>query len=401
MKDRKKIQELIKEHKFKNFEDIKQYLKGVSKDIIETMLESELTEHLGYEKHNYQQKKTNNSRNGYSSKNLKSDYGKIPINIPRDRKAEFDPLIVAKGQRILEGMEEKIIRMYSHGMSERDIVSFIEDTYGASFSPQSISNIIAKVTEKVRLWLNRPLERKYAIVFLDATFYNVRVDGVVKNISIYSMIGIDLSGKKDVIGLWMAETESAKYWMRLLNDLKTRGVEDIFIFSVDNLKGFSEAIKAIYPKADIQKCIVHQVRNSLRYVSYKHRKDLANDMKAIYKAVDEKQAKIALGALSEHWDEVYPYISKSWKDNWAELITFFKYPKEIRTVIYTTNAIENYHRSLRKVTKSKTIFPNEDALMRILFLATENATRKWTSTIRNWGMIYSQLRIIFEKRMEE
>jgi transposase-like protein len=298
-------------------------------------------------------------------------------------------------------MEEKIIRMYSHGMSERDIVSFIEDTYGASFSPQSISNIIAKVTEKVRLWLNRPLERKYAIVFLDATFYNVRVDGVVKNISIYSMIGIDLSGKKDVIGLWMSETESAKYWMRLLNDLKTRGVEDIFIFSVDNLKGFSEAIKAIYPKADIQKCIVHQVRNSLRYVSYKHRKDLANDIKAIYKAIDEKQAKIALGALSEHWDEVYPYISKSWEDNWAELITFFKYPKEIRTVIYTTNAIENYHRSLRKVTKSKTIFPNEDALMRILFLATENATRKWTSTIRNWGMIYSQLRIIFDNRMED
>lgn len=401
MKDQKKIQELIKEQNFKSFADVKKYLKEFTKEIIETMLHEEMTDHLGYEKHDYNNKKTDNTRNGYSNKTIKSDYGEIPLKIPRDRKAEFDPVVVARGQRILEGMEDKIIRMYSHGMSERDIASFIEDTYGASFSPQSISNVISKVTALVNQWLNRPLKKVYAIVFLDATFYNVRVEGVVKNVSIYSIIGIDLEGKKDVLGLWMSETESSKYWMRLLNDLKTRGVEDILICCVDNLRGFSEAIKAIFPEADIQKCIVHQVRNSLRFVSYKHRKELANDMKAIYKSTDEKQARIALDCLTERWDNTYPYISKSWQDNWSELITFFKYPAEIRTVIYTTNAIENYHRSLRKVTKAKTIFPNEDALMRILYLATENATKRWTSSIKNWGMIYSQLRIIFDKRIDK
>jgi putative transposase len=401
MQDKKKIQELVKKKNFKDLKDVNQYLKQFSREIIETMLENEMTEHLGYEKHDYQSKRTDNARNSFSGKTLKSDFGEIPVQIPRDRKAEFDPIVVAKGQRILEGIEEKIIRMYSHGMTERDIAGFIQDTYGASFSAQTISNIIAKVSSLVNQWLTRPLQKVYAVVFLDATFYNVRVNGVVKNVSIYSMIGIDMEGMKDVLGLWMAETESAKYWLNLLNDLKTREVEDILICAVDNLKGFSEAIKASFPNADIQKCIIHQVRNSLRFVSYKHRKELANDMKAIYKATDEKQAKLALDILSENWDSTYPYISKSWRDNWSELITFFKYPVEIRNVIYTTNAIENYHRSLRKVTKSKTIFPNEAALMRILYLATMNATKKWTSTIQNWGIIYSQLRIIFDKRIDE
>lgn len=401
MLDDKKIQELIKEHKLKDMGDVNSLLKQFSKQLLENMLESELTDHLGYAKHNTSNKKDSNSRNGHSKKRVKSDFGEIDLKIPRDRSDDFSPIIVKKGQRTISGLDEKVLMMYSRGMSERDIADFIEETYNYKLSAQTISNIISDVSEEVSTWQNRPLQPFYVALFLDAIVYKVKQDGIIKNMAVYSMIGVDLSGSREVLGLWAGKNESSKYWLKLLNEIKSRGVEDVLVVCVDGLKGFSEAIAAVYPDADVQRCIVHQVRNSLRFVSWKDRKELAGDLKQVYRSNSEESARIELDNFSDKWDDKYEYISKSWRDNWTELMSFFQYPTEIRRIIYTTNSIENFHRSLRKITKSKPVFPNDRSLMRLLYLITNNVTKKWTQKIRNWGMIYSQLRITFDDRIEK
>lgn len=394
-----KIKRLIAEKKLNTIDDVNKLLRGFSKQLLETMLEGELTDHLGYEKHDYANKTTTNSRNGHSSKKVRSDFGEIGINVPRDRKDNFEPVVVKKGSKSLGGLEEKIILMYSRGMSERDISHFIEETYNYTLSAQSISNTISQISEDVNQWQNRPLNPFYVALFLYAIVYKVKRDGVIKNIAVYSILGIDLEGKKDILGLWAGKNESSKYWLRLLNELKSRGVEDILICCVDGLNGFPEAINTVFPDTDVQQCIVHQIRNSLKFVSYKDRKAIALDLKRVYKAHSVESAEVELDNFSEIWDEKYPYISKSWRDHWTELMSYYKYPNEIRKVIYTTNSIESFHRSLRKITKSKPVFPSDNSLMKLLYLITNNVTKKWTMPIRNWGMIYSQLSIMFEERL--
>jgi len=400
MLDDKKIKQLIKENKLKNLDDVNSLLKGFSKRLVETMLESELTDHLGYEKHAATGKKTDNSRNGHSPKQLNSEFGQIGIEVPRDRKALFSPIIVPKGSRNLGSIEEKVLMMYSRGMSERDIADYFTEIYNYKLSAQSVSNLISRITEDVTNWQNRPLQPIYAIVFLDAIVYKIKRDSIIKNVAVYSMMGIDMSGNKHIIGLWVGESESSKYWLRLLNELKTRGVKDILICCVDGLKGFSEAINTVYPSTDVQRCIVHQVRNSLKFVPYKYKKEIARDLKAIYQSVSAEMAQVEFENFAEKWDHKYPYISKSWRTNWTELMTFYKYPAEIRKMIYTTNAIESYHRSLRKITKSKPIFPSDKSLMKLLYLVTSNLVDKWTMPMKKWGQIYSQLQILFEERIE-
>jgi len=395
------LEKIIREREVKDMSDVNSIIKEFASQLLETMLEAELTSQIGFQKNSMDTKDTSNRRNGYSFKNLKTDLGDLKLKQPRDRDGEFDPIIVKKHQRTLEGMEEKIIQMYAHGMSERDIADFLENIYGTVFSVQALSNIISKVTELYRNWMNRPLKPIYAIIFLDAIHFNVKKDGTIKKMAVYSIMGIDLGGNKDILGLWIAETESAKYWLKVLNDLKTRNVRDILICCVDGLTGFKQAINTVFKETDVQRCIVHQVRNSLKFVSYKNKKAVAASLKEIYKAADENQAELALDAFEDKWKDSYPYIAKSWRENWIELTSFFKYPKEIRKVIYTTNPIENYHRSLRKITKPKGLFPNEDSLLKLLYLITIKLTKKWTMKIRNWGLIYSQLDILFEDRIKQ
>ena len=397
--DRIKLKKLLKEKGVKNLDDFNAFMRDISKDIVETLLEEELTDYLGFEKYDQKAKVIDNSRNGFTPKSIKSKFGGIDLNIPRDRKSEFEPQVVKKRKRDISGLEEKIISMYAKGMTTRDIQAHIKDLYNYEISPETVSSITDKVLEKAREWQSRPLEPIYAVIYMDAVFLKMRTEGHMRNVALYTIIGINLDGLKECLGLWVCETESAKYWLSVLNELKNRGLEDVLIFSVDNLKGISEAIEAVFPRAEIQKCIVHQIRNSLRYVSWKERKPMAKDLKFIYKAATEKEGSAALDDFAEKWDKRYPHVSASRKKNWDELSTFFKYPPEIRTLIYTTNLIENLHRKIRKVAKNKSSFPNEQSLFKLVYMAVEEASRKWTMRHRDWAMIYSQLMIFFEDRL--
>jgi transposase-like protein len=398
--DRTKLKKLLKEKGVKSLDDFNAFMRDVSKDVIETLLEEELTDHLGFEKHDQKAKTVDNSRNGYTPKSVKSKFGEIDLDVPRDRKSEFEPQVVKKRKRDISGLEEKIISMYAKGMTTRDIQAHIKDLYNYDISPDTVSSITDKVIERAREWQSRPLEPIYAVIYMDAVFLKMKSEGHVRNVALYTIIGINLDGQKECLGLWICETESSKYWLSVLNELKNRGLEDVLIFSVDNLKGISEAIEAVFPQAEIQKCIVHQIRNSLRFVSWKERKPMAKDLKQIYTAATEEEGAAALEEFSEKWDKRYPHVSVSWKKNWAEIATFFKYPPEVRTLIYTTNPIESLHRKIKKVSKNKSIFPNEQALFKLVYLAVEEAAKKWTMRQRDWAMIYSQLMIFFQDRME-
>jgi putative transposase len=397
--DRSKLKKILKEKGVKNLDDFNAFMKDVSKDVVETLLEGELTDHLGFEKYDQKAKTIDNSRNGFTQKTVKSKYGEIDLDVPRDRKSEFEPQVVKKRKKDISGLEEKIISMYAKGMTTRDIQAHIKDLYSYDISPETVSSITDKVLERAREWQSRPLEPIYAVIYMDAVFLRMRTEGHVRNVAVYTIIGINLDGQKECLGLWVCETESAKYWLSVLNELKNRGLEDVLIFSVDNLKGISEAIEAVFPQTEIQKCIVHQIRNSLRYVSWKERKAMATDLKLIYKAATEEEGSAALDDFAEKWDKRYPHVSASWKKKWAEIATFFKYPPEIRTLIYTTNPIESLHRQIKKVAKNKSSFPNEQALIKLVYLAVEEASRKWTMRHRDWAMIYSQLMIFFEDRV--
>ena len=397
---KEKMTSFLKELNVSSVEDVQNLFKELIGNVLENGLDAEMDEELGYSRYDYHNKNTDNSRNGHSSKNLKTSFGEMELEIPRDRKGEFEPQILKKHQTSLSGdIEEKILSMYAKGMTTSDIETHIREIYGISVSDSTISRVTDKILPVVREWQSRPLERIYPIVFMDAIHFHVRSEGQVVKKAVYIAIGINLDGIKDVLGMWVGENESAKFWLSILNGLKNRGVEDIFIACVDGLSGFPNAIGAAYPKTEIQQCIIHQIRNSTKYVSYKDIKTLMADLKSIYAAVSEQTALNELDSFEEKWGSKYPKIAGSWRENWANLSTYFKYPKEMRSLIYTTNAIEGFNRQLRKVTKSKSVFPTDDSLLKMLYLAMMDITKKWTGRRREWGVIHSQLEVYFADRI--
>lgn len=373
-------------------------IKKLMSKAIEEMLDAELTEQLGYEKHSIIGKNTGNSRNGKTKKTLKNDNGEIELSVPRDRNGEFDPVVVKKYDRTLGPIEDKIISMYAKGMTTRDIQSHVEEIYGLQVSPVLVSNITEKIVSIATTWQNRPLEAVYPVVFFDAIHYKVRDEGKVVSKAAYTCLGIDINGHKDLLGLWIGESEGSNFWLGVITELRNRGVEDIFIACIDGLKGFPEAIRSIYPATEIQLCIIHVLRNTLRYIATKNQKEVARDLKAVYSAPTEEAGLAELEKVEEKWGKKYPLPLKTWRQNWNNIATFFKYPEEIRKMIYTTNAVEALHRQFRKVTKSKSLFPNDDALKKMLYLAYRDLSKKWTMPVRNWAFIISHFSIIFEDR---
>ena len=387
--------------KVKDGTDVNSIMRDMMSIILEGALDQEMDEELGYSKYDYRNKETDNSRNGHSQKTMHTSYGDIEIDIPRDRKGEFEPQIVKKYQNtVTQDMEEKIISMYAKGMTTNDIESHMRELYDIEISDSTISRITDKILPIVKEWQERPLEEIYAVVFMDAIHYHVRNEGRIVKRAVYIAIGIDMEGHKDVLGMYVGQNESAKFWLSILNGLKNRGVEDILIACVDGLTGFPQAIEAVFPDTEIQQCIIHQIRNTTNYVSYKDLKKLMADLKMVYAAPDEAAALEELESFGEKWNSKYPKIYKSWNERWATLSTYFKYPNEVRKLIYTTNAIEGFNRQLRKVTKSKTVFPSDDSLLKMLYLATMDITKKWTGRRRDWSQIRAQLEIYFEERLE-
>ncbi len=374
-------------------------IKKLIKKSLESMLETELADHLGYEKYSSKGKNSGNSRNGFTTKSIRNDNGEIELNVPRDRNGEFDPIIVEKYQRTLGPIEDKIISMYAKGMTVRDIQSYVEEMYGLEVSPTLISQITNKILDLANEWQVRPLETVYPIVFLDAIYFKTNHDRKVVNKAAYTCLAIDSSGKKDLLGIWIGETEGSHFWLSVLTELKNRGVKDILIACIDGLNGFPEAINTVFPKAEIQLCVVHLIRNTLKYIVSKDTKPFLRDLKTVYTAPTEESAKISLEKINEKWGKKYPMAIKVWQNNWQYSASFYKYPGEIRKIIYTTNAVEAVHRQIRKVTKTKSIFPNDDALKKMLFLVYRDLSKKWNRPIHNWGIVYSHFSIIFKERM--
>ena len=393
------LRKLIEEYDVKTTKDVQEMLKDLFAGTIQEMLEAELEDHLGYERYDNKSKGTANSRNGYRSKKVKSDFGEVKLSIPRDRNGDFEPRVIKNYENDISGIEDQVIGMYSKGMSTRDISTHLKSIYGIDVSHTLVSKITDRVLPLAHEWQNRALDMIYPIVFMDAIHYKVRSEGRIINKAAYIAIGINLEGIKEILGIWIGENESSKYWLKVLTDIRNRGVRDILIASVDGLAGFSDAIKAVFPNTEVQRCVVHQIRNTLNYVSYKHRKEFAKDLKLVYTSATEDAALSELTLLEEKWSKHYAIALRSWRNNWDELATYFKYPQEIRTLIYTTNSIESYNRSLRKVTKSKSIFPSDDSLHKSLYLATMDISEKWTQKIRNWNQILAHLSIYFEDRI--
>lgn len=393
------ISSLLEHYQPSDASDVQEMLKDLLGDTLQGMLEGEMDQKLGYSKYDYQNKDTDDSRNGYSKKKVISSVGEIELDIPRDRKCEFEPQIVKKNQTDISNIEDQVLSMYAKGMTTRDISTHLKSVYGVDASAEMISHMTDRILPIAKEWQNRPLEKKYAIVFMDAVHFHVRQDSQTIKKAVYVAIGIRLNGRKEVLGMWVGGNESAKYWLGVLNEIKNRGVEDIMIVSVDGLTGFGDAIGAVFPKAEIQRCIVHQVRYSTKFVNYKDLKPFVKDLKEIYQASTENLALENLDQFEEKWGKKYPSSVASWRNNWSQLSTFFKYPVEIRKIIYTTNSIENFNRQLRKVTKAKTIFPTDDSLFKVLYLAMCDITEKWTGAGWNWGQTLDQLCIHFGDRI--
>jgi putative transposase len=372
-------------------------LKQLTKRLVEKALQSEMNNHLGYSK--YSQSDIENSRNGYNVKNLMTKNGTVEIEVPRDRNSSFEPALIAKRQRRIEGFDDKVLSLYAKGMSLSDIKIQLQELYGADISESLISQITDDIIEDVKLWQSRPLDSVYAIVFFDCLIVKVRQDKRIINKAVYVALGIDLQGQKDILGLWISENEGAKFWLSNFTEMKNRGLQDILIACSDNLTGMSEAIEAVFPKTEHQLCIVHQIRNSLRYVSYKDRKELAGDLKPIYTANTEEEAHLALDSFEAKWNKQYPQIAKSWYANWDNLMIFLGYPEEIRKIIYTTNAVESVNSQLRKVTKNKRVFPNDNAVFKSLYLAIDYMTKKWSMPVPNWNAAMAHFLIKFEGRI--
>ena len=401
---REMMQGYLKENdiSIKSGNDVNSIMRDMLSVLLEGALDEELNEELGYSKYDYRNKETDNSRNGHSRKTMRTSYGDMDIAIPRDRKGEYEPQLIPKYQNtVTQDMEEKIISMYAKGMTTGDIEAHLKELYDLDISDSTISRITDKIMPLVKEWQERPLQEIYAVVYMDAIHYHVRSEGRIVKRAVYIALGIDMDGKKDVIGMYVGENEGAKFWLSIINGLKNRGVQDILIACVDGLNGFPQAIEAVYPKTEIQQCIIHQIRNTTNYVSYKDLKKLMADLKMVYAAPDEAAALEELESFGEKWNSKYPKIYKSWSEHWATLSTYFKYPNEVRKLIYTTNAIEGFNRQLRKVTKSKTVFPSDDSLLKMLYLATMDITKKWTGRRRDWSQIRAQLEIYFEERLEK
>lgn len=361
------------------------------------MLEGELDSHLGYDKH--EKSDTSNARNEYGNKKVRTSYGESMIQVPRDREGSFNPMVVPKRGNMVDGIENVIVSLYAKGMSNSDIEEQIREVYNFEVSTSTISRITEKVTADIVAWQNRPLEPVYLIVWMDGIVFKVREGSKVINKTVYIAVGLRRDGKKEVLGLWLGKNESAAFWMSVLTDLKARGVEDILITATDNLNGFTDTIKDVFPESKTQICVVHQIRNACRYVVWKDKRDFTADMKHIYNAPNEKAAKAALEDFAEKWNSKYSYAVKSWRDNWEDLTVFFEFPVEIRKIIYTTNLIENLNGKIRKYTKNKLSFPTDEAVMKSVYLALREATKKWTMPVRNWGIILNQFLTIYEKKV--
>ncbi|QHS09294.1 IS256 family transposase [Sinimarinibacterium sp. NLF-5-8] len=375
-------------------------LKRLTKLLVEKALDAEMAQHLGHAKHEPVANPAGNTRNGRSKKTLKGEFGELPIEVPRDRHDTFEPLLIPKHQTRWTGFDDKVISLYARGMTVREIQSHLEEMYGTEVSPSLISSITDAVADEVKAWQARPLDPVYPIVYLDCIHVKVR-EGAVRVKAVYLAIGVTLAGEKEVLGMWLAQTEGAKFWLQVITELRNRGVQDIFIACVDGLKGFPEAIEAVFPKAAVQLCIVHMVRHSLNYVSWKRRPEVAADLKRIYQSVTADEAEQRLGEFEAKWDAEYLPIGQSWRRNWARLIPFFDYPPEIRKVIYTTNAIESVNMSLRKLTKNRASFPSDEALIKLFYLALRNISQKWTMPIRDWKAALTRFTIQFEERLPQ
>ena len=372
--------------------------KELKKALLERALSAELSDHLGYDKGDPKGKKTGNSRNGHGSKRLTGEDGEMQIAVPRDRDASFEPKIVKKGQRRFDGFDDKIISMYARGMSVREIRGHLEELYGIEVSPDLISRVTDEVMDEVREWQSRPLDEVYPIIIFDALRVKIRDEGTVRNKAVYLALGFTIEGHKEVLGLWIEQTEGAKFWLRVMNEIKNRGVNDVFIAVVDGLKGFPDAINAVFPETSVQTCIVHMIRNSLNYVPWNDRKQVAADLKTIYRAESADVAALRLDEFEEKWDGKYPPIGQSWRRNWEQVIPFFAYPEAVRKIIYTTNAIESLNMSLRKIIKNRGHFPSDDAATKLLYLALRNAAKKWTMPSRTWKQALNQFAILFQDR---
>lgn len=390
------LREYVKEQNFKNPDEVLAAMKDMFKDVLQEALEAEMDTQLGYDKYDITEKQTQNSRNGYSKKTIKSQLGPVELNIPRDRAGEFEPKLISKYQRNVTGIEDKVMSLYAAGMTTRDITEQIKNLYDVEISADMVSNITSRIIPVVTEWQNRPLEKTYSFIFMDAIHYKVREDKQVVVKAAYVVLGVNMDGEKEVLGIWVGANESSKFWLSVLNDLRNRGVKDVLIFCVDGLNGFKEAIGAVYPFAKIQRCIIHQLRASMKYVPYKDKKAFVADLKAIYNAVNEDAALEALLNAKEKWGKKYPNAIKSWEDNWDNLSTFFAFPEYIRKIMYTTNAIESLNSQFRKVTKTKLIFPNDESLMKMLYLATERISKRWTRVYVGWDLVISQLSILFD-----
>lgn len=382
---------------FKNSEEFGDFVNQLYKRGVEQMLEGELDAHLGYEKH--QSNDSSNARNGHSSKSIKTEHGKVQIKVPRDRESSFEPQIVPKRSQLSKGIESLIISLYAKGMSNADIEQQLYEVYDFNVSPSTISKVTDQVASDALAWQNRPLDPVYLVVWMDGIVFKVRDNSKVINKTVYLAVGLRRDGKKEVLGLWLGKTESASFWMGVLTDLKARGVGDILITATDNLNGFTDTIRSVFPESRTQICIVHQIRNACKYVVYKDRKAFARDMKEIYNAPNQQMAQEALKDFASKWESKYSYAIKSWRDNWDELTAFLDFPLEIRKIIYTTNLIENLNGKIRKYTKNKLSFPTDQAVVKSVYLAIREATRKWTMPIPNWGIVLNQFLIIFEERV--
>lgn len=391
------LRNYVNEQKFRNPNEVLAAMKEMFKNVLQEALEAEMDSQLGYDKYDVTEKQTTNSRNGYSKKTIKSELGAVELNIPRDRNSEYEPKIIPKYKRNVTGIEDKVMALYAAGMTTRDISEQVKNLYDVDLSSEMVSNITNRILPVVAEWQNRPLEKTYSFVFMDAIHYKVREDKHIVVKAAYVVLGVNMDGQKEVLGIWIGANESSKFWLSVLNDLKNRGVCNVLVFCVDGLNGFKDAIGAVYPFAKIQRCIIHQLRSSMKYIPYKDKKAFAKDLKAVYGAVNEDAALENLMDAKEKWESKYPNAIKSWEDNWDNLVTFFMFPDYIRKIMYTTNAIESLNSQFRKITKTKLIFPSDDSLMKMLYLATQRISRKLTRSYENWDMVVNQLNILFSE----
>ena len=394
------LREFVNSQHFTSTTQIMDSMKELFSDVLQQVMEAELEEKLGYEKSERVSDRgdtetVRNYRNGYSKKTVKTQLGEVDVKIPRDRNGEYEPQIIGKYNRNADGMEEKILALYSCGMSQSDISEQIKNLYNVEISDGLVSKIVEKITPEINAWQNRPLESVYPFVFMDAIHYKVKENHQYITKAAYVVLGIGQDGRKDILGVWIGENESAKFWLSVMNDLKNRGIRDVYVFCVDGLTGFREAINAAFPKSQIQRCIIHQIRSSTKYVSYKDIKAVMADLKKVYQAINEEEGMNALIGFRERWAKTYPSCVRSWEENWDILSTFFAYPAEVRKIIYTTNIIEGLNRQFRKITKNKPSFTNDDSLRKILYLASKNIVEHWTAVCQNWDMVSEQLRILF------